>query len=567
MKLINFFNYLKNQTLTSAPYNFKVDVVYTYVDSKDPDFIKNLEYWKEEFTNLPGLSCTKNRFENYDELKYSIRSLRKFAPWINNIYIFTSSKKPNWPELKSKKIHFIKHEDIIPKKYLPLFNSFVIEFYLSLIPNLSEHFIYFNDDCFLGNFVEKSDFFTPDGKCKFAFDENIKNMKRNPQDAWNFAVFNSFDIIREKFGREADFLIHQAHPFLKSACHDCVIYFRKETEVLLKNKFRDFNDLIFNNIIYSFYIIYKNKGVKDNCLKENQKFASIVDDFQINQKNFEYIFKKRPKLFCLNNGTNFAEDKIKKQTVSFLEEYFPKKSKFEFTINMQKKMKITIEQKRNSNNLVWKFLVLVKDIGWAFSEFFKNKNIKKIDKTLTSVFENIYQKNIWGVRGGFGSGPGSLPKNTITYREFLQNFIKKNNIKSVLDAGSGDWQFSKLINWSGINYIGIDIVPALTEENTKKYSQKNIKFYTKNLVKDDLPKADLIILKDVLQHLSYQKIFKFLPKLKKYKFALLINDFGHNNTDCKDGDFRTLNLKKYPFNLDGQEVFFFENKQIFLIRN
>jgi len=69
------------------------------------------------------------------------------------------------------------------------------------------------------------------------------------------------------------------------------------------------------------------------------------------------------------------------------------------------------------------------------------------------IFNNIYQNNLWD----FGSGPGSLEQNTTEYRIFLQNFIRQNKIKRVLDIGCGDWRFSRLMDWSGLVYTGIDV--------------------------------------------------------------------------------------------------------------
>lgn len=186
---------------------------------------------------------------------------------------------------------------------------------------------------------------------------------------------------------------------------------------------------------------------------------------------------------------------------------------------------------------------------------------------LENIFENIYKTNEWS----HGSGTGSLPENTEEYREFLQNFLRKNNIKTVLDAGCGDWQFSKLIDWTGISYIGIDVVPFLIEENNKKYARENIKFYKKNVLESELPKADLIILKDVLQHLSNENILKILSKLEKFKFIIIVNHFSAENYDCQDGQYRPIDLKKAPFNLGGETFTLsknehFSEKQILVVK-
>lgn len=355
--------------LSNILYNFKVDVVYTYVNDEDCDFIENFNYWKKKLSGtLTPHSAISNRYKNYGELNYSIKSIEIFAPWVRNIYIVTSTKKPDWPILNSKKIHFINHEEIIPKKYLPLFNSFVIELYLANIPGLAEHFIYFNDDQFLGNFVEKKDFFTITGKCRLVFDKSIENMKIHKKNVFEIAYSNSLKIIKDKFNHKPDFLIHQAHPLLKSACCDCVKYFQKEVDILSKNKFRALNDLIFNNVIYPFYTLYKNKAVVSDLLLKSHVLAPINDDYNSNENNFRKILAKRPKLFCLNDETYLNKEDIKKQVVLFMKQYFCNEP--------TKKIRQKIEEKRSSQNLFWKTLVAIKDFLWIASEIFKTS--KKI---------------------------------------------------------------------------------------------------------------------------------------------------------------------------------------------
>ena len=124
---------------------FKIDVVYT---------------WAGENKNLKNPRLSFN-----DELKYSIRSVFKYAPWINKIYILMNppKEKPSWfNENYKDRIVILDHTDTFEKENLPCTNSNSIETTLINIPNLSEHFIYFNDDVFLGNKVEYTDFFNED---------------------------------------------------------------------------------------------------------------------------------------------------------------------------------------------------------------------------------------------------------------------------------------------------------------------------------------------------------------------------------------------------------------------
>jgi SAM-dependent methyltransferase len=183
------------------------------------------------------------------------------------------------------------------------------------------------------------------------------------------------------------------------------------------------------------------------------------------------------------------------------------------------------------------------------------------------VFDYIYETNLWKA----GSGIGSLEQNTRHYRWYLQNFLKINRIKSVLDVGCGDWQFSQYIDWSGVDYLGID-VSAVVLANTKKLGRPGVAFKELNAVNDPLPPADLLIAKDVLQHWSNSNILDFIPKLKSYRMALITNGFhpsgiANINCDIQPGNWRPVDLKLSPFNLAGSYVYWFtaaEPKFVFL---
>lgn len=179
-----------------------------------------------------------------------------------------------------------------------------------------------------------------------------------------------------------------------------------------------------------------------------------------------------------------------------------------------------------------------------------------------NIFEKIYDKNRWQ----FGSGEGSLERYTKKYRFFLENFLSKYKIKSVLDFGCGDWQFSKYINWGNIQYHGVDVVQSLVNHHKKEYQTESIRF---SVIDDDFQPeaADLFIAKDVFQHWSNEKILNFLPQLKKFKYALITNcgDLPQcRNKDIKNGGFRTLDLSQTPFLFNGKYIFSFRTRPIFL---
>ena len=139
---------------------------------------------------------------------------------------------------------------------------------------------------------------------------------------------------------------------------------------------------------------------------------------------------------------------------------------------------------------------------------------------------------------------------------FLQDFLKHNEIKSVVDVGCGDWSFSQYIDWKNISYIGYDVVKSVIERNIKKYSDPSCLFVHANALTVDLPSADLLICKDVLQHISNENVLNFLKQIGKFKYCLITNDTDFDtetslNSDTEAGGYRTLDLTKEPFGVKG----------------
>ncbi|WP_374316782.1 stealth family protein [Aquabacterium sp.] len=139
----------------------KVDIVYTWVDSSDPEW-----KWQKQAAahEHPELVCEAGahpaRFANNGELLYSLRSIHKFAPWVNRIHIVTNGQRPGWLNVEHPKINLVAHRDIFyPSDVLPTFSSRAIEARLVNIEGLAERFVYFNDDMFLGRSSSENDFF------------------------------------------------------------------------------------------------------------------------------------------------------------------------------------------------------------------------------------------------------------------------------------------------------------------------------------------------------------------------------------------------------------------------
>ncbi|XP_072758380.1 N-acetylglucosamine-1-phosphotransferase subunits alpha/beta isoform X2 [Anoplolepis gracilipes] len=137
-----------------------IDVVYTWVNGSDPVFLENLR----KHVPIMDLRTAASRFSDKDELRYSLRSLEMYAPWVRHVYIVTNGQIPSWLDMDNPRMTLVSHEDIfLNKSDLPTFSSPAIESHIHRIPGISDKFLYFNDDVMLGAEVWPEDFITQPG--------------------------------------------------------------------------------------------------------------------------------------------------------------------------------------------------------------------------------------------------------------------------------------------------------------------------------------------------------------------------------------------------------------------
>lgn len=143
-----------------------IDAVYTWVDGSDPAHAQKRRQYAHE-AKQAGVHWEANastRFAEWGELWYSVRLLRKNAPWIRNVYIVTDGQRPEWltPSQKSELgVSVVDHREVFDgySEYLPTFNGRTVEAVLHRIPGLAGRFLSLNDDFFIVNPVEPSDYF------------------------------------------------------------------------------------------------------------------------------------------------------------------------------------------------------------------------------------------------------------------------------------------------------------------------------------------------------------------------------------------------------------------------
>lgn len=165
---------------------------------------------------------------------------------------------------------------------------------------------------------------------------------------------------------------------------------------------------------------------------------------------------------------------------------------------------------------------------------------------------------------GGHSGGGSHSYFTIPYRGFVSGFIRMNNISSVVDIGCGDWQFSKFMDFGGASYTGLDVVPALIDSNSARFGGPQCQFALMPTDLSDTPSGDLLLMKDVLQHLPDREIRRFVTDVfPRFRYCLITNsyqklDTGQNH-EIRVGNFRCLDLTAAPYRLRGAYVLEFSS--------
>lgn len=146
--------------------NSDIDIVVAWVDGSDP-------IWREEkarYTADIGINMDGNdeRYRDWGAFRYWFRGIERFAPWVRKVHLVTWGHIPKWLNTDCEKLNVVKHDDYIPKRYLPTFSANTIELNFHRIKELSNKFIYFNDDMFLIKETKPNDFFINEEPCDSA---------------------------------------------------------------------------------------------------------------------------------------------------------------------------------------------------------------------------------------------------------------------------------------------------------------------------------------------------------------------------------------------------------------
>ena len=296
---------------------FDVDVVYTWVNSNDTDWQAMLVKHTpkpEESEKDNSRIIDKDRFENRDELKYSLRSLFKFAPWVRHVYIVSNCAPPAWFDETNSKVSWVYHEAIIEPEHLPTFSSHAIESAIHKVPGLGEHYLYFNDDIFLVKPLSKLDFFSPNGLAKIRL-ENYGmvhgELDEKDPDYLN-AARNGQKLLKAHFGKVPTKLhTHSPSSAIRSVVDSCEQTFKEHYQNTRAKKFRTIEDISPTSFLYPHFAFLSGAGVIDS---ETSKIINSQGTYKKTLSSYSNLIGvaedgSLPLCLCINDGGGSAYDK------------------------------------------------------------------------------------------------------------------------------------------------------------------------------------------------------------------------------------------------------------------
>jgi hypothetical protein len=308
-----------------------IDIVYTWVDGADPAWQEVRDrYFREYFPLIANKdAATRNRFRNRDELRYSMRSLLKYAPFFNHIYIVTFQQRPKWL-IDNPKVTIVDHQEIFPdKSHLPTFNSQAIECNLHRIPNLSEKFIYFNDDVLLGEEMKENDFFTSKGNIRCYLSQRLAPTKPPipGECAYDSAWKNTREFLDQEFRAEPRFkLAHGPFALKKSLIEEVEGVYPGIFSLVSSHRFRVPNDYVMTNGLIQYFAYYTKRAKME---RQSGVIIHIYPSLEATERQISKFFANPHPFFCVEDNSVEDSPEVDQRIHAFLEKLFPEPAPWE----------------------------------------------------------------------------------------------------------------------------------------------------------------------------------------------------------------------------------------------
>lgn len=327
---------------------YPIDIVVPWVDGFDPIWRKE----RDKYHPMPGSDNCEARYRDWGLFRYWFRSIAQFAPWVHKIHLVTYGHVPKWLNLSHPKLHIVNHKDYIPEEYLPTFSSHVIELNMHRIPNLSEHFVYFNDDVYLNRPTTAGDFFING----LPVDSAILGMVSISDQVsfMPYIMLNMLGIINQNFSKRqivmknlskwfsaqyGKLIFHNLYFFPGRNFggfrnfHTCIPYRRQTLNLIwntfpepLKNtcshRFRSRTDI--NQYFFRYWQLLRGEFMPG---RPNSTYLTIGED---DAAAISAALSGRKKIICINDDpADFDFETEQKKLLAIFETKFPKACEFE----------------------------------------------------------------------------------------------------------------------------------------------------------------------------------------------------------------------------------------------
>ena len=344
--------------MSSNPY--PIDFIITWVDGNDPAW----QAEKEKYKKSSSGDARANRYQEWDTLRYWFRGIERFAPWVNHVFFVTWGHLPPWLNVSHPKLKIVNHREYIPEDYLPTFSSRPIDMNFHRIEDLSEHFVYFNDDMFLLKPVERKDFFVDGLPCDAAIQDVVVPKGKDDSgnklmgDALFTAVFYDTAVLNRNFNKKQvisanrgkwfsprygklmwknlllqnwNFFtgfktVHLPYSYLKTTYREVWDLEPEVLDMACRNKFRKATDV--NHFIFSYWQMARGNFIPRDL--SVGRLAALSSNEKNNEKIYDAIRRQKAKMICVND--QFSGDQfevVKDNLIASFQSVLPDRSDFE----------------------------------------------------------------------------------------------------------------------------------------------------------------------------------------------------------------------------------------------
>jgi hypothetical protein len=331
-----------------AAVSSRIDFVITWVDGADESWRRS----KSKYRSM-GDGDDDYLYRDWDNLRYWFRGVEKYAPWVNRIHFITWGHLPGWLNRRHPGLHIVRHADYLPEEYRPTFNSHAIELNLHRIAGLEEQFVYFNDDAFILDYLQPTDFFHNGLPCDSAILSALVPLV--PGDPFFHYLVNNVSIINHHFSKPAvlrshfgkwfslkyrKFLLkniyyapvggwsgflnwHLPTSFLISTFREV---WSQEQEILHAtslHKFRTAHDV--NQYVFSYWQL-----ASGQFWPRRTSYGSFFILGENDREMFKSLSARKYKMICLNDSLLVTDfDRTKEAIKAHFQQLFPDKSEYE----------------------------------------------------------------------------------------------------------------------------------------------------------------------------------------------------------------------------------------------